>query len=220
MKYELLQQVVGHLEQFENESIGQQNDLPHFVAYLNQQLVKENSPAASNAEAKVEKHETIEALLAQLVAFNYRYAKVYIKKGLEHSPLINLDDFGYLAGIWRTGGCTKTEIIERNIHEKTTGMEIIKRLYNNGLITQTDDLTDRRSKQLQITEKGTSLLLHSLEQMHKASQVIAGNLTAAERMQLLYLLQKLHLFHNPLFLNQREASLEKLLESIPTSEQR
>jgi hypothetical protein len=31
-------------------------------------------------------------------------------------------------------------------------------------------------------------------------------------MQLLYLLQKLHFFHKPLFLNEREKSLDELLD--------
>ena len=98
-----------------------------------------------------------------------------------------------------------------NIHEKTTGMEVIKRLLNNDLIVQTDDATDRRSKRLSITEKGKGALFGTFDEMRKASLIIAGNLNAVEKMQLLHLLQKLHFFHKPLFLNERGKSLDELL---------
>jgi DNA-binding MarR family transcriptional regulator len=64
-------------------------------------------------------------------------------------------------------------IIDMNIHEKTTGMEVIKRLLNNGLIEQTDDPKDRRSKRLLITGKGMGVLFGTFEEMRKASLIIA-----------------------------------------------
>ena len=101
-----------------------------------------------------------------------------------------------------------------NIHEKTTGMEVIKRLLNNGLIEQTDDPKDRRSKRLLITGKGMGVLFGTFEEMRKASLIIAGTLNEAEKMQLLHLLQKLHFFHKPLFLNERETGLDGLLTIV------
>ena len=208
MNYELLQQLIGHLADYEAQrSSSQRKDMEGFVAYLNQQVFSKSTDAAVDFENS----ETVEALLSQLIAFLYRYAKGYIKKALEDSALITLDDFGYLAGIWQRGGCSKTEIIELNIHEKTTGMEVIKRLLNNKLIEQTDDPNDRRSKRLLITERGKGVLFGTFGEMRKASLIISGNLNEIEKLQLLYLLQKLHFFHKPLFLNEREKSLDELL---------
>jgi hypothetical protein len=48
--------------------------------------------------------------------------------------------------------------------------------------------------------------------MLKVSQIIAGKLSSAERIQLFYLLSKLHDFHNPIFLNEKETSIDKILE--------
>ena len=208
MNYELLQELISHLAAYESQrSSTQRKDMEGFVAFLNQRVFEKSTEAAVNFETG----ETVEALLSQLIAFLYRYAKGYIKKALEDSALITLDDFGYLAGIWQTDGCSKTEIIDMNIHEKTTGMEVIKRLLNNDLIVQTDDATDRRSKRLSITEKGKGALFGTFDEMRKASLIIAGNLNAVEKMQLLHLLQKLHFFHKPLFLNERGKSLDELL---------
>lgn len=209
MNYELLQELISHLAAYESQrSLAQRKDMEGFVAFLNQRVFEKSTEAAVNFETG----ETVEALLSQLIAFLYRYAKGYIKKALEDSSLITLDDFGYLAGIWQTDGCSKTEIIDMNIHEKTTGMEVIKRLINNGLIAQTDDANDRRSKRLSITEEGKGALFGTFDEMRKASLIIAGNLNEIEKMQLLHLLQKLHFFHKPLFLHEREKSLDELLD--------
>lgn len=208
MNYELLQQLIGHLAAYEAQHLpSQRKDMEGFVAFLNQQIFSKSN----NPKIDFENSETVEVLLSQLIAFLYRYAKGYIKKALTESSLITLDDFAYLAGIWQRGGCTKTEIIDMNIHEKTTGMEVIKRLLNNALIEQTDDTTDRRSKRLLITDKGKEALFGTFEEMRKASLIISGNLSEIEKMQLLHLLQKLHFFHKPLFLNERDKSLDELL---------
>jgi MarR family transcriptional regulator, lower aerobic nicotinate degradation pathway regulator len=208
MNYEILQELIGYLAAYESQrSPSQRKDMEGFVAFLNQQVFEKSA----DPTVGFENGETVEALLSQLIAFLYRYAKGYIKKALDHSNLITIDDFSYLAGIWQSGGCSKTEIIDMNIHEKTTGMEVIKRLLNNQLIEQTDDLIDRRSKRLLITEKGKGVLFGTFDEMRKASLIIAGTLSEIEKMQLLYLLQKLHFFHKPLFLNEREKSLDELM---------
>lgn len=211
MNYVLLQELIGYLANYEAQrSPLQRKDMEGFVAYLNQQVFAKSV----DPDLKFENGETVEVLLSQLVAFLYRYAKGYIKKALDSAHLITIDDFSYLAGIWQTGGCTKTEIIDMNIHEKTTGMEVIKRLLNNGLVEQTDDQNDRRSKRLLITAKGMGVLLGTFEEMRKASLIIAGTLNEVEKMQLLHLLQKLHFFHKPLFINERETGLDGLLEMV------
>jgi MarR family transcriptional regulator, lower aerobic nicotinate degradation pathway regulator len=205
MNYQLLQQLLEHLQKFEdqNPDLSAHQSLAKFAGFLNQQVVQ---PAPIMAFASNENHpdETLEAWLSQLLAFNYRYAKVYIKQALDQSGFISLDDFGYLAGIWRKNGCTKTEIIELNIHEKTTGMEIIRRLLHRELIVQEENPNDRRSKILRITPKGLETFRGSLESMHRASIQIAGNLDETEKVQLFYLLQKLHQHHNPIFLGDKK----------------
>ncbi len=208
MNYTILQQLINYLDVYEtNHKSVEKSNLNDFVVFLNQELFEKKQLLIDEND----QHETIERVLSRLIAFLYRYAKGYIKKALQNSTLLTLDDFSYLAGIWKAGSCTKTEIIEKNIHEKTTGIEIIKRLLNAELIYQTDDTTDRRSKRLMITEKGKETLFGVFEDMRKASIIIAGNLSTTEKMQLAFLLQKLDYFHNPLFLEQQDKDLDSLL---------
>ena len=209
MNYSLLKQLLEALESFEeNKASTQAATLPQFVAYLNQ-LVAEPRPLSAPEE-----QESIEGLLAQHLTYLYRFAKHYSKKALAGSDLTTLDDFGYLAGIWRWEGITKSDIIERNIHEKTSGTEIIKRLLRQGYIRQENALNDRRSRQLYITDTGKGILFSTFEAMRKAGQLVSGPLDNDEKLQLLYLLQKLDAFHNPLFREEKEKSLDELHEAL------
>ena len=65
---------------------------------------------------------------------------------------------------------------------------------------------------MKITPLGQAELFKSFEGMLKVSQIISGTLTSAEKIQLFYLLSKLHDFHNPIFLNEKDTSIDNLLK--------
>ncbi len=208
MNYSILQKIIGDLESFEAENQSKNSSMEDFVGFLNQKyLGRILTPKPVEVPAENEENN-----IGQLVAFMYRYAKSYIKKALEESTILTLDDFGYLAAVWQYGNLTKTQVIEKNIHEKNTGMEIIKRLIGNQLLEQHDDEQDKRSKRLKITSLGQAELFKSFDGMLKVSKIISGKLSDTERLQLFYLLNKLHNFHNPIFLNEKDTSVDKLLE--------
>lgn len=197
------------MKDFEGDKSAKPFKMEDFVVFLNQKYLGNlvSSRPSIDINAKSEENN-----IGQLVAFMYRYAKGYIKKALEESTLLTLDDFGYLSAVWQEGDLTKTQVIEKNIHEKNTGMEIIKRLIANNLLEQYDDLQDKRSKRLKITPLGQAELFKSFEGMLKVSQIISGKLTSSEKIQLFYLLSKLHDFHNPIFLHEKETSIDNLLK--------
>lgn len=209
MNYTILQELISTLKDFEGKKSAKPLKMEDFVVFLNQKYLGNLvSPQPSiDVNAKSEENN-----IGQLVAFMYRYAKGYIKKALEESTLLTLDDFGYLAAVWQEGDLTKTQVIEKNIHEKNTGMEIIKRLIANNLLEQYDDLQDKRSKRLKITSLGQAELFKSFDGMLKVSQIIAGKLNSSEKIQLFYLLGKLHDFHNPIFLHEKETSIDDILK--------
>jgi DNA-binding MarR family transcriptional regulator len=89
-------------------------------------------------------------------------------------------------------------------------MEIIKRLERKGLIRSYQDANDKRATQLTATPKGHETLETAMKEMFKATNIVAGNLNDEERLNLLTILNKLHMFHNPIFLNESKTELEKI----------
>lgn len=150
--------------------------------------------------------------LSTLVGTLFRYVKNYSKKAFENATVQTIDEFTYLAMLMNYGAMTKSELTARNVHEKTTGMEILRRLIKNDFVTQTDDLTDKRSQIVEITEGGKVEILKLFQEMAKVSAIVSGNLSEQEKMILTYLLEKLDLFHRHIYDHDKNDDLAVLVQ--------
>jgi MarR family transcriptional regulator, lower aerobic nicotinate degradation pathway regulator len=218
MNYDLLKEIVVNLERFEQENKPKNGSLKDFGLWLSEQqnadyesnngVMKVSDLVPSDVKVMAEHPDNV---IGKLLTFLSRYLKIYLKKGLEGSLLTTGDDFSYLATLLNKGSLTKTELILLSAHEKTSGMEVIKRLLINELIVQTDDEQDKRSKRISLTQKGMGVLMQSFESMEKVGKITVGDLTNQEKNQLVYLLKKLDNFHNDIYLNHREKGLDDII---------
>ncbi|MBC6699127.1 MarR family winged helix-turn-helix transcriptional regulator [Hymenobacter puniceus] len=218
MNYSLLKELLEQAEEFERlrPTGSAPADIKTFAAWLHGHTAAPKAARGPSAPLSVP-GMTPEAEIGKLLLFLTRYARSYIRQGLAGTPLLTPDDFAYLATVLGHQPLSKTELIARNVHEKPSGNEVIKRLLARGLVQEQPHATDRRSKLLTITETGQGVLFEVFGRMEQASQLIAGNLTAPERAQLLYLLQKLDAFHQPIYAN-RPAGFQELLQWLPKPE--
>ncbi|MDO9634130.1 MAG: MarR family winged helix-turn-helix transcriptional regulator [Paludibacter sp.] len=152
-----------------------------------------------------------------LVTLLFRYAKSYIKKALKDSQINSADEFSFLITLLTYESASKQQLINIQVMEKTSGIEIINRLMKKGFISQFDDEQDRRSKRIKITPLGRLELISILPQMSLVSKVVVGNLTVKEQHTLLYLLRKLDDFHNDIFLNCKHIELEEIVKKTSIS---
>lgn len=213
MNYTLIKQLIDLAEQFEQEQPDSgTSSLLDFVAWLNQQTVEKKQNIPQAPKPTLNQFETVESAIGKLLIYMTRYAKGYSKKALAGTPLVSTDDFAYLGSLLVNESLTKMELIDKHIHEKTSGIEVIKRLLKNELAEQWDDEEDKRSKRLRITPKGREVLKTAFANMGTVALLISGNLTQEEKYQLLFILNKLNLFHNPIFLHHRDTSLEQLVK--------
>lgn len=204
MNYALLNSLIARLEVFEHEHHASgQADVADFAAWLGNKVLSERKAAAKPAEEE-EATVSIETAIGRKVIKLNRYVRLYSRNALQHTALQSSEEFSYLATLLKYGQLKKTELITKNIHEKPTGMEIIRRLLNSGLIDQGDDPSDQRSKLLRLNEKGRDVLFQVFKKMEKVSSLAAGNLSVEEKQDLLYLLSKLDDFHDKLFTTDRK----------------
>ncbi|NCP85382.1 MAG: MarR family transcriptional regulator [Bacteroidetes bacterium] len=191
--------------------------LSFIVAKRNSGLTGNEQKNFSIREIAGSKHKEInktgnqqESELVVLLTLMFKYAKQYIKKGLQKSELQTADDFSYLIVLLTYTSLTKMELIQKNVMEKTSGMEVIKRLQRYGMLEQFDDEIDKRSKRVKITEKGKIEIFRLLPEMSKISSIVSGNLSDSEKLTLSYLLKKLDQFHNEIYLNEKGLSIDEL----------
>jgi DNA-binding MarR family transcriptional regulator len=200
--YQLIHQLIDLVAQLEEENQGREASMRDFAGFM---LTKVGNAAGSTANTEVRFGDTETAALdiayqldnniSRLFVFMSRYAKSYIKKALEGTPLQTAEDFTALAILLTHDHLSKSDLISYNLQEKTSGTEVIRRLIASGLVRQWHDVKDKRSKHIAITDDGKNLLYQVFEHTNYVGKVITGKLTTAEKFTLQYLLQKLENFH-------------------------
>jgi DNA-binding MarR family transcriptional regulator len=221
--YQLIHQLIHFVEELEKENPVQEVSLQDFTGFLltrvansTTQIVNRESRFGNNDIVSVERAHQLDNNIGRLFVFMSRYAKSYIKKALEGTPLQTGEDFSALAILLTHPHLSKSELISYNLQEKTSGTEVIRRLIAAGLVREWNDVKDKRSKQIAITNEGKELLYRVFVDINHVGKMISGKLTLAEKLTLQYLLQKLENFHLELYENKTiltKADLRNFAES-------
>jgi DNA-binding MarR family transcriptional regulator len=82
---------------------------------------------------------------------------------LREYAINSFEDFAFLNSINKLERPRKTDVINSNFVELSSGLLIIGRLKKNGWISEKGDETDKRSKRLSLSTKGRKVL----EQVYK-----------------------------------------------------
>jgi DNA-binding MarR family transcriptional regulator len=214
MDFDLLTDVIEAYKQFQlSLPAGKKSSLVDFGVWVNTQDYSKGR-SVDSGHAEIIGRDDIDAELGKLIIYLNRYARLIIKKGLADFPELISEDFTYLYILMTAESMTKIQLIEKNVHEKASGLEVIKRLLKHRLIAERDDENDKRSKRVFLTDKGRATFFSTLETMGKVSAIIAGKLTREEKSQLFTLLKKLEDFHNPIFLNGKLLGIDDLLTKV------
>jgi len=218
-KSEILTTLINQFFSFDAEK-GNREDysMEEFIGYLNaksgsQGLVMREISGENKGWFKNEYRNTSSDISILIVLMN-RYAKLYIKKVLRDSLLQTPDEFSFLITLMTYESLTKSELIAKQVMEKTSGTEVIRRLINKGMIVETADQNDKRSIRVAITRSGRDEILKILPLMSKVTKIVVGNLNAEEINTLSYLLKKLDHFHNDIYLNKRDQSLSDIFSKV------
>lgn len=200
MDYSFIKSLIGLAEDYEKTTGNASPELGKFVKWIEGgRPALEAADQASTPEGYSDAH--VPGMISKLIVYMYRYAKLYIKKALDHSSLQSIDEFGYMVSLLQHGPMNKTQLIQRNIQEKPTGTEIINRMIKLGYMEEKADEQDKRSKLLYVSDTGRQQMGSLFENMDRISKLILGDLNANEQLQLMELLQRLDDFHKPIFMD-------------------
>lgn len=207
MKLELLKEVIELVHQFEleNEHDNTQTmDVSGFKKWIS---THEAYSALEEPDWEGKKNgRSADSIINTFFVHLNRYAKNYTKSAIHGSDFATQDDLIYLITLKSYGTMSKMELIKKNVHDKPAGIQIINRLIQLGWVAQTHSETDKRSKVLQITDQGHLALEAQMPKTRMASQIVTGNLSSAEKMELIRLLSKLNDFHHPIYSRNIETS--------------
>lgn len=155
---------------------------------LNETAVAESGAAPSDREA-VELGR-----LAALLGYHLRRAEVFAFQNFAAhlgGDGIGPGQLGVLLLVEANPGSNQTRIGKALGIDRSTLVSIIDMLEKRGLIRREPSPTDRRSHALMLSEEGTGFLRALRPRLDAHEAEIARNLSAAERAQLIELLQRL-----------------------------
>lgn len=154
----------------------------------------------------------VNGLIAMYLSFMARYAQFYGKRVFRQSVVYSEDDWGVLVSLYPHQSLKKADVMRGCIMEKSSGSEVLKRLLKQGLLHEQPHPTDKRSKLIALTDAGRTAFESVQHGIYKLSEIVVGDLTEAEKNNLLHTLHKLHRFHKPVFEQLDEAHLEEMLK--------
>ncbi|MCE1188334.1 MAG: winged helix DNA-binding protein [Ignavibacteria bacterium] len=128
-----------------------------------------------------------QVLLTKLLDWIMRLHRFYLQASMNQVPLRHLDEFFILNSIAKLRNPKKTEAIQCNLIEFSTGLNFIASLKAQGYITETDDENDKRSKRLDVTPQGKEVLQQCYQVFGRVSKLIFNDM-APEDIELCTLL--------------------------------
>ena len=202
------------VKDFENSKACKPNcNVDDFRIWLNDKKYTEESPTKLFRNEKHKVFYTENEICKQVLLLS-RYSKQLIRKGLGDFPELANEEFTYLYRLKDESDLTKIQLIERNGHEKQTGMQIIKRLLEYGLIEEKNDSEDKRSKRLKLTKKGEEMFHESIEKVNTTSKILSGKLVDTEKNELLRILKTLNEFHAHLYSEHKNSDINTISEIL------
>ncbi|MEL6252470.1 MAG: MarR family winged helix-turn-helix transcriptional regulator [Bacteroidota bacterium] len=204
MKYDKIKELMDHFEAFENETGSQ--EISSFAHWLHKKSLKENYYQGPKLEQQLN-----ERIVEELGKIN-NYTKHYIKKVTRESPLAGWNDMVAIIILYYAGSRRKTEVIQMGLMELSPGMEVVRRLLRLDMIEEFPDPDDGRAKRIKLTKKGREMFVEMEKEIKKVSKIMSGNLNVEEKQQLLFILEKLQNYHYPIWIEDQDSAIDKILD--------
>ncbi|AZI21423.1 MarR family transcriptional regulator [Chryseobacterium taklimakanense] len=198
------------VQEFENSGRSKNDStIEDFRNFLNDKFYKTQSPRFIS-ESEQKKVNDLENEIAKQVILLSRFTKQMIRRGLQDFPELYNEEFTYLYRIMDEPLLTKMQLVEKNAHEKQTGMEIIRRLVKNNLLEEIPDSKDKRVTRLKISELGKKYFDQSVESVSITSRVLSAKLDIEEKNNLLKTLKKLNEFHFNVYHQYKDSDITEI----------
>lgn len=209
MNKDFLINIILEIDAFQKDKNKANLTLEDFRTWLNEKAYQEVSPTELFKKENQEGFD-LENDIAKQVILLSRFTKQMIRRGLKDFPQLANEEFTYLYRLMDEETITKMQLVERNAHEKQTGIEIIKRMVKNNLVEEFPDENDKRTTRLKLTDYGKKVFLDSTKDVTMTSRVLSAKLEDHEKENLLLLLKKLNEFHFHIYQEYKTAEINEI----------
>ena len=196
----LFQALMPHLER-EDFLVGWENLEGDALLRVVADRLYNSASAPETAEVFGDEDEGISNQIAYRIARLAQFGRHYLKSVLDKTLVGSPEEFGMLMALHGGRSLAKSALIREQVLEIPTGMDILKRLIQRGLVELDPEQTDRRSKKVRLTATGMQTVQELLSVIGPAGQLVSAPLSRAQKEQVLELLEHLDRFHTDLMGN-------------------
>jgi DNA-binding MarR family transcriptional regulator len=153
----------------------------------------------------------IESRLMIMIGKISRMHTTYAGIALKGTGLNQIEEFGLLITIaTQPGDPKKTEVIQPNMLELSSGTNMLERLRKKGLIEEYDDQVDRRSKRLKLTDAGKKTVQKTTSKIGKLAKMMLSDLDDEDKQLCIQLLKSTEDKFGALLPKQRNKSFDEI----------
>ncbi len=144
---------------------------------------------------KSEGYPYLTAEAGQAIFRLYKFARMYSRPIMANVGLNSFDEFSIMTTLLNEQETAKKYLIEKNLIEFTTGMDMLKRMFKQKLIQERVNPDDKREKLVSLSEHGRRVLFKILEGFQTMEDVL-GDLNKKEREETIHYLERLDRYHS------------------------
>ncbi|GGH21226.1 hypothetical protein GCM10007423_02190 [Dyadobacter endophyticus] len=111
-------------------------------------------------------------IIGRISKLNMAYANI----ALRDTGLNQIEEFGILMTIRKQGNPRKTDVINANLFELSSGTDMLNRMKKRGLIKEYGDQEDKRSKRIELTTLGEQVATECSGRIGKNAKMLMAQL--------------------------------------------
>ncbi|MBZ4192078.1 MarR family winged helix-turn-helix transcriptional regulator [Niabella beijingensis] len=149
-------------------------------------------------------------IIGRISKLNMSYANI----ALEGTGLNQIEEFGILQTIKKEKSPRKTEVIYANLFELSSGTDMLNRMQKRGLIKEHADKEDKRSKRMELTEKGERAIKTSTEKIKRNATMLLHGLAEEDQELCIQLLKGIEIKLSEQWQKHKGKSFEEIYEEL------
>lgn len=133
------------------------------------------------------------AALLKLIGRIHKLNAAYANSALEGTGLNQLEEMGMLLTILQIKNPRKTEVIYSNLMELSSGTDMLNRLKNRGLLSESADKEDKRSKRLRLTPAGMAVIDRCMIRLAMMARMMTRDMPEEDQQLCIQLLRNMEI---------------------------
>jgi DNA-binding MarR family transcriptional regulator len=157
-----------------------------------------------------------DALLMKIIGRISKLNMAYANIALKGTELNQIEEFGILQTIRKEKKPRKTEVIYANLFELSSGTDMLNRMKKRGLIREYGDKEDKRSKRLELTEKGEAVANASIPRIEKNAKMLLNSLQTEDKELCIQLLKNIEIKLSAQWQKHKAKDFEEIYQELMT----